>query len=94
MLVRKVPNMYMDLSAMIRPTILAWNLVKAKEYGMVHKLMFGSDYPLFGPRKNLVELIRRNVNQVAERVGWPTLTDEEIEGILWKNAARFLGLKY
>ncbi|MEM2909652.1 MAG: amidohydrolase family protein [Nitrososphaerota archaeon] len=93
LLVRKAPNMYMDVSAMVRPTILTWNLVKAKEYGVIHKLMFGSDYPLFGPRKNLVEIIRDKVNQIAERTGWPTLTDEEIEGILWKNALKFLELK-
>jgi predicted TIM-barrel fold metal-dependent hydrolase len=92
-LLRKSPNMYMDLSAIPRPTILTWNLVKAKEYGVIHKLMFGSDYPFYGPRKNLIEFFKRRVNEIAERAGWPTLSKEEIDGILGENAMKFLELK-
>jgi predicted TIM-barrel fold metal-dependent hydrolase len=39
------PNVYDDISAMFRrPTILAWKLVLAKEYGVINRVIYGTDY--------------------------------------------------
>ena len=92
-LMRKCPNVYADISAnLLRPTILAWNLVMAKDYNLMDRVMFGSEWP-FVNRKNFVELCRTGINQIAEKSGWQTLSNEEIEGLLGKNAMNFLGLK-
>ena len=43
------PNIYADLAMMYdRPTILTWNLVMAKEYGVIGRIMYASDYWCLG----------------------------------------------
>lgn len=97
-------NVYSDLAMIYHmPTILTWNLVKAKEYGVINKIMYASDYWVTGQgvysnnpgddMKKWIELIRNGVNQIAERCGWPTLTKDEIDGILYKNAAKLYGFE-
>jgi predicted TIM-barrel fold metal-dependent hydrolase len=93
-LMRKCQNIYTDISAQcIRPTILAWNLVMAKEYNLMDRVMFGTDYPCCKPRKNFIEWCKTGVNRIAKNVGWPTLSQEDIENLLGKNAMEFLNLK-
>ena len=55
--------------------------------------MFGTDGPgMCRPTKNYLEFIRTGLNNIAEKSGWPTFTQEEIDGILGHNAAKFLRL--
>ncbi len=99
------PNLrvYADLALTYdRPLTLTWNLVKAKELGVLDKLMYASDYwsaasgafseDPGADMRRWIELIRHGINEVAERSGWPTFTDDEIEGILWRNAAQLYDL--
>jgi len=45
-LMRVRPNIYSDISALCpRTTILTWNLVMTKEYGVIDRIMFGTDIP-------------------------------------------------
>jgi predicted TIM-barrel fold metal-dependent hydrolase len=92
-------NVYADLAMTYHlQTILAWNLVKAKEYGVIDRIMYASDYCVAGhgvfsnnpgeDMKKWIELIRNGINVILKNCGWPLLTKEEIEGILYKNAAR------
>ena len=92
-LMRKCPNVYTDISAAcIRPTVLTWNLVMAKEYNMMDRTMYGSDYPCCAPRKDFIEWIKTDLNKQSEKSGWPTFTKGEIENILGNTAKEFLGL--
>jgi len=92
-MMRVRPNIYSDISALCpRTTILTWNLVMAKEYGVIDRIMFGTDIPSCMPTRNYVEWIRTMLNKQAERSGWPTFSQKEIDGILGENAARFLGI--
>jgi predicted TIM-barrel fold metal-dependent hydrolase len=55
-------------------------------------MLFGSDYPLFEhalPLKNWVQLMSnlRMPDQLVDE-GYPQVTAEEIERVMWKNAAR------
>ena len=91
------PNVYTDISALFRrPTVLAWNLVLAKEYGVLNRVIYGTDYVgsdichYLQQLKNEVEYCRVEINQTLKRSGWPTLTEEEIDGILGGNVARLL----
>ncbi|HIE28221.1 TPA: amidohydrolase [Candidatus Poribacteria bacterium] len=91
------PNVYTDISALFRrPTVLAWNLVLAKEYGVINRVIYGTDYVGSDIRhylqqlKDEVEYCRVEINKTLKRSGWPTLTEEEIDGMLGGNVARFL----
>jgi predicted TIM-barrel fold metal-dependent hydrolase len=93
------PNVYTDFSALIRrPTLLAWNLVMAKEYGVLDRVMYGTDYVGISVDEYMrqiteeVNWVRGELNPTLERAGWPTLTEGEIDGLLCGNAASFLDL--
>lgn len=103
-LMANCPNMYTDLAMLYnRPHQIAWALVQAREYGVLNRVMFASDfvgvsYDLFSDSvvetlKKWVDLVRYGLNEVNEKCGWPLLTQEEIDGILGNNAARLYGLE-
>ncbi len=92
-------KMYCDLAmTFARPTWLAWNMVVAKEYGVIDRVMFASDYVAHGydyfsenPTEDLkrwINFVKVGLNEVCEKAGWPTFTEKEINGILYDNAAR------
>lgn len=84
-LIRKQPNFYADVSALTpRPYRLYNDLVLATEYGVLHKLVFGSDYPVLTPLETMKEL--RRVNRFAEGTNLPRVPKEAIEAIISKNA--------
>lgn len=92
-LMRKCSNVWTDLAAIfIRPTVLAWNLVLAKEYNIIDRVMFGTDYPFFKPTKDMSNFVSAQFNTIADKAGWPGLSQSEIDGILGNNARRFLRL--
>lgn len=92
-------KMYCDLAMTFdRPYWLAWNLVVAKEYGIIDRVMFASDYVASGydyfsenpvdELKRWINFIRVELNEICEKAGWPLFTQEELDGFLYKNAAR------
>ena len=92
-LMRKLPNLYADISASVlyRPSILAWNIAMAKEYKVLDRILFGTDYPVT-KQKQYVDWLRNSYNPIAEKNAYPTLNQQEIDGILGGNAAQLLGL--
>ncbi|UCG94366.1 MAG: amidohydrolase [Candidatus Aerophobus sp.] len=97
------PNVYADIAMTYdRPNILTWNLVKAKEFGVIDRIMYASDYWVAGQgvfsenagedMKKWVSFIKTELNQIAEESGYPSFTQEEIDGILYKNAAGLYSL--
>lgn len=92
-LMRKCSNIYTDLSALhLRPLELAWHLVLAKEYNLMNRVMWGTDYPCNNPKK-FVDWMQKGLNDTVKKCGWPPFSDQEIKQILGENAAEFLGLK-
>ena len=104
-LMKRAPNVYTDVSELFaRPTLLAWNLVLAKEYGVIDRVIWGSDYDVYWHddwdfsgyfRKVRAEIdwLRNGANEVLLPCGWPTLGDEEIAGILGGNVNRLLRIE-
>ncbi len=97
------PNICSDLAMLYsRPMSLAWNLVKAKEFGVIDRIMYASDYwdasylpeKMSENMKKSIKLIKSGLNEICTNSGWPTLDSEEIEGILWKNANRLFNLGF
>lgn len=90
--VRKNPNMYMDISALGSRTWQFYNaIVSAMEYGVTHKLLFGSDYPFFTTERMMEAL--RNINRHTEGTSLPRIPDEIIEAVIHRNTPELLGLK-
>lgn len=83
-------------------TWLAWNMVIDKEYGILDRVMFASDfvgceYDYFSANpaedlKRWIHYVEAELNQICERCGWPTFTEAELRGILHDNAARLYGV--
>ena len=96
-------RIYTDMSMQYdREMTMAWLLVKAREYGVLNKIMFATDfvaadnYPFSSdPRVEIngyIEKIRTGYNEINKRCGWPLLSEDEIHGILYANAARLYEL--
>lgn len=97
-------NLWTDLAMLYRrPFWLTWNMVMAKEIGVLDRVMFASDFvaannDLFSenPTKDLlgwIDLVQYGMNKICKNAGWPEFTDKEIRGILHDNAARLYQIK-
>ena len=92
MLMRKYRNLYADLAYEYFPIDLkARNLVWAKFFGLLDRLMWGSDYPVEDPAQGLADI--RRLPEVSARLGLePVLTSEDLEPVFGANAARVFNL--
>jgi predicted TIM-barrel fold metal-dependent hydrolase len=90
----KHANFYGDLSYFIgsidRETLYRFLLSCKPFFVPLEKLFFGSDYPAYDTMA-LVKMLK-TVNEEAERLGKPKIPEEEIQGILGDNFAKFMGI--
>lgn len=87
-LIRKSPNIYSDISALhFRKWRFYQALITAYEYGAVHKILFGSDFPNSTAADAIVGL--RNINLVTEGTNLPKFPESCIEQILYENWRNF-----
>ena len=97
-------NIYTDISMFIaprtgvgRPLLLARNLGMAREYGVLDRVFYGSDYVGVDMDEYLdllqreIAHIRTKLNSDMEQVGFPPLTQEEMDGLLSKNVQKLWG---
>ncbi|MDR7110908.1 putative TIM-barrel fold metal-dependent hydrolase [Microbacterium trichothecenolyticum] len=88
---RRNANVYADTSAIAnRPTMLARGLAAAKEYGVLHKVLFGSDSPMVSAESS-ADGLRRVVADLG-RISLTTVTDTELHDILHRPTFELLGL--
>jgi predicted TIM-barrel fold metal-dependent hydrolase len=89
-LVRKAPQVYTDISALhFRPWRFWQAMVTAMEYGISHKILFGSDFPNASTADTLDGL--RRVNDIVEGTRFPRFPEDAQERIVHENWKRFLG---
>lgn len=89
--IRKHPNVYADCSALhYRPFQLYHSLMLLQEYGVWHKLLFGSDYPFTTVDASLTGM--RNLNQMLEGTALPRLNMEAMEAMFERNSLELLGI--
>ncbi|GBC82957.1 hypothetical protein HRbin10_02095 [bacterium HR10] len=90
-LIRKHPNLYADISAVhYRPWQFYNGLMLALEYGVLEKLLFGSDYPFATPEETIEGV--RGINRFAARWNLPPLPEEAIAQLLERDVRPLLGL--
>jgi predicted TIM-barrel fold metal-dependent hydrolase len=91
MVIRKHPNVYADISGIWhRPWQGYEALVMCGEWGVYHKLLFGSDYPLWQPQAAIEGLL--NLNEQVAGTPLPKIPKEAIESILHRNILADLGI--
>lgn len=89
--VRKHTNVYTDISALhYRPYQLYNSLMLVQEYGIWHKVLFGSDYPFTTVRASIDGL--RSLNRMVEGTALPRLDAQAIEALIHRDSLGILGL--
>ncbi|MGH2534340.1 MAG: amidohydrolase family protein [Thermomicrobiales bacterium] len=89
--VRKHPNLWADVSgSVLRPWGHYQAMVAAMEWGVLDKLLFGSDFPASTPEETMALL--RNVNAPAEGACLPRIPERKIEEIIARDSLALLGL--
>jgi len=95
------PNVYTDIAMFIdpyvgigRPLLLARNLGMAREYGVLDRVFYGSDY-VGEDTDEYVNLLQREITHMRqalsrdmEKLGYPPLRERELEGLLSDNVLK------
>jgi len=90
-LIRKQPNFFADISALhYRPWQFYNALIAAKEYGVLDKLLFGSDFPYTTPDATITAL--REMDRITSGTHLPRLTGEEVERLIHSPTLELLEL--
>ena len=89
--IRKHPHVYADLSGnFYRPFSFWEQMVKATEWNVLDKILFGSDFPITTVQETVDHL--RRVNEMVEGTHLPRVPQDAIEEIIHRDALSLLGL--
>jgi uncharacterized protein len=89
--IRKHPHLYADISALYyRPFQLYQSLMLVQEYGVWHKILFGTDYPFTTVNATIDGL--RKLNNMLEGTRLPRLDADQIEAMIHRDSLTLLGL--
>lgn len=84
-MVFKHPNVYTDMSSCYAtPWQFYQAMLMCHEMGVLHKVLFGSDYPFGTPQASLNAL--KGINNLPRNANLPTLPEDKITDIIEKNA--------
>jgi predicted TIM-barrel fold metal-dependent hydrolase len=90
-LVRKNRNVYSDISALYyRPWQFYNALVTAMEYGVLDRLLLGSDYPFTTPASTIEALSK--LNQMVEGTNLPRIPESAVEAMIHRDTLELLGI--
>ncbi len=90
--IRKHPHVYADISGLFyRPWSFYNALRLATEWNVLHKLLFGSDFPVTTPQENIDAL--RSVNSIVKGSGLPSVPEDALEQIIYRESLELLGLE-
>lgn len=91
LLLGKHANVYADVSGLLRRPWQAYNsLISAYEYGVIDKLLFGSDFPYTNATECIETLY--SINQLAQGTNLPVVPREALRGIVERDTLGLLGL--
>lgn len=87
--IRKHPNVYADCSALhYRPFQLYHSLMLVQEYGVWHKVLFGSDYPFTTVNASLDGM--RKLNEMLAGTALPRLDMDQMEKMFFRDTFQIL----
>ncbi len=89
--VRKHPHLYADISAQFYRPWSYYNAFRlATEWDVLHKLLFGSDFPIATPQETIDAMA--TVNDILEGTQLPRVPEDAMQAILHRNSLELLGL--
>lgn len=89
--IRKHPNVWADISALhYRPWSYYNCLRLATEWSVLHKLLFGSDFPVATPRETMDAI--PHINDMLEGTQLPRVPVDQVEEAIHRDALSALGL--
>jgi uncharacterized protein len=89
--IRKHPNVYADCSALhYRPFQLYHSLMLVQEYGVWHKVLFGTDYPFTTVAASVQGM--RSLNKMLEGTALPRLNMDKMEEMFERDTLKVLGI--
>ncbi len=87
----KHDHVFADVSGLLSRPWDAYNaLVSAHQYGVIDKLLFGSDFPYTSATECIETLY--SINQLAQGTNLPVVPREALRGIVERDALALLGL--
>jgi len=90
-LLAKHPHVFADVSGLLGRPWQAYNaLVGAYQYGVIDKLLFGSDFP-YTNATDCIEALY-SLNQIAQGTHLPVVPREALRGIVERDTVALLGL--
>ena len=91
-LIRKQPNVYSDISALFYRPWQCYNALRlAMEYGVTHKLLFGTDYPVTTAQESIEGLYR--ISERMAEANLPELPKEVLDRIIHQDTLKILGIE-
>ncbi len=91
LLLGKHPHVYADVAGLLRQPWSAYNaLMIAHEYGVMNKLLFGSDFP-YRSSSECIEALY-SINQITIGTNLPAIPRNELRGIVERDALALLGI--
>ncbi len=91
LLLGKHASVYADVSGLLKRPWQAYNaLVSTHQYGVIDKLLFGSDFPYTSPTECIEALY--SLNQMAHGTNLPIVPREALRGIVERDTVSLLGL--
>lgn len=91
-MIGKHSNVFADVSGLLSRPWQAYNaLVSANEYGVIDKMLFGSDFPYTNATECIETLY--SINQIAQGTNLPVVPREALRGIIERDALSLLGLE-
>ena len=89
--IRKHPHVYADISAQFYRPWSYYNAFRlATEWDVLHKLLFGSDFPIATPQETIDAMA--TVSDIVEGTKLPRVPEAAMEQILHRNSLELLGL--
>ena len=90
-LLGKHEHAYADVSGLLSRSWQAYNaLISAYQYGVIDKLLFGSDFP-YTNASDCIEALY-SLNQIAQGTNLPVVPREALRGIVERDTIALLGL--
>lgn len=91
-LLGKHERVFADVAALLRSPWRIYNaLLAAHEYGVMGKLLFGSDFPHRSPAAGIEALY--SINHLAHGTNLPTVPREQLRGIVERDTLALLGIE-
>lgn len=91
-LLAKHPHVYANIAGLLRRPWLSYNaLLSAFEFGVMGKLLFGSDFPYRSPAACIETLY--SINHFAHGTSMTTIPREQLRGIVERDALGLLGIE-